>query len=232
MTTHKHSSVIPFAQILNGRLIDVSGFESGLIVDGVCPECSGSLVAKKGDQRVHHFAHYSKTNCVGALETCLHKAAKQVLVDSIQNGMAFFAPAYGNSLAEKYKYRAIDRPFVRVDCEKTVSIPGQHRRPDAIAEWEGGNLAIEICVTNPMDDDRIEFYEQAGLDCIEVDLSDLAKLFAKGKGLTLGDVENAVLRNPTNRQWKHRSEWLYATLKATGDLNAVPYFGKYTIGSV
>ena len=232
MTTHKQSSAVPFAQVSDGRLIDVSGFESGLITDGICPECSGSLIAKKGDQRVHHFAHYSKTNCVGALETCLHKAAKQVLVDSVKNGTSFFAPAYGNSRAEKYKYRAIDRPLLNVDCEKTVFIPGQHRRPDALAEREAGKLAIEVCVTNPMDEDRIHFYEQAGLDCIEINLSHLAKQFINGHGLLLAEVSDAVLRNPNIREWRCRAEWVCALIKADGSLDDVlPHFGKYTVGT-
>lgn len=232
MTAHKRSSAVPFALTADGRLIDVSGFESGLLTDGVCPECGELLVAKKGSQRIHHFAHHAKTNCVGALETSLHKAAKQVLVDAAKNGTAFFAPAYGNSLAEKYKYRAIDQPLLSVDCEKTVFIPGQHRRPDVLAEWEAGKLAIEVCVTNPMDEDRIHFYEQAGLDCIEISLAHLAKQFVNGHGLLLAEVSDAVLRNPEIREWRCRAEWVCALIKADGSLDDVlPHFGKYTVGT-
>lgn len=95
--------------------------------------------------------------------------------------------------------------------------------------WDAGNLAIEICVTNPMDDDRIRFYEQAGLDCIEINLAHLAKQFANGKGLVLSDVNHAVLRDPHIREWRCRPEWIFAMLKASGELDSVPYFGNYTV---
>lgn len=231
MFARKHLTTVPFALINDGRLADASHFESGLIADGVCPECKGVLVAKKGDRRIHHLAHYTRTSCIGGLETCLHKVAKQVLIDAVKAGTSFYTPAYNNAVGgRKIRYPELDLPLTYVDCEPTIFIPGEHRRPDALAVWERGKLAIEICVTNPMDDNRVSFYEQAGLDCIEIDLGHLAKQFASGMGLLLSDVSSAVLRDAKIREWKCRSEWIYALLEYENAIHAIPHFGKYTVG--
>lgn len=231
MRTHTRNSPIPFALTSDGRLVDVSAVDSGLIEEGACPACAGKLVAKKGMLRAHHFAHYSATNCAGALETALHKAAKQVLIDARMDGSAFYAPAFSGPVGRRRgKYPARHILMTQVECEASVFLPGELRRPDALVTWEGGKLAIEICVTNPVDDDRASFYERAGLDCIEIDLSHLAKQFSDGKSLQMPDVIDAVLSAPNTRKWVCRSEWIHEMLKAEGGLDQVPHFGKFTIG--
>lgn len=206
------ASPVPFALLSSGQLVDISSFESGVLTDGKCPECGGALVAKKGAKRAHHFAHYSITNCVGALETSLHLAAKQVLIDAAAEGKSFFTPAIGERWSEKRECPAIDLPLLAVECEKTLFLPYQHRRPDAVAKWARGTLAIEICVTNPVDDDRKLFFELAyfltGLECVEIDLGNLEKKFKKTKNLILDDVSEAVLRGHDLKKWVSRAEAL------------------------
>lgn len=231
MNTHKRNSPIPFALTSDGRLVDVSAVDSGLIEEATCPACEGKLVAKKGMLRSHHFAHYSATTCSGALETALHRAAKQVLIDAQRDGSAFYAPAFSGLVGRgRGKYPARHILMTQVEGEATVFLPGEHRRPDAVVTWEGGRLAVEICVTNPVDDDRASFYERAGLDCIEIDLSYLAKQFSDGKSLQIPEVSDAVLRAPNTRKWVCRSDWIHEMLKAEGGLDQVPHFGKFTIG--
>lgn len=231
-TPHNSVSLVPFALMADGQLADISAFNSGLVTGAVCPECKSALVARKGVSRVHHFAHYSKSDCAGGLETSLHIAAKQVLENAARKNLSFYAPEYANLVGETiHRYPSLDFPLKQVQCEVTVSVPGEHRRPDALAVWEPGKIAIEICVTNPMSEDRVYFYECAGLDCIEIDLGSVAKKFAKGSALSLSDIAHAVLRDPQTRTWKCRSEWIYAMLKNDGALGAIPHYGKYSIGS-
>lgn len=208
---------VPFALLPNGRLVDISNFDSGLLTNGKCPECGGSLVAKKGRERAHHFAHYSISTCVGSLETCLHLAGKQVLIDAVADGRLFFAPALAYPYPKK-KYPAIDLPLRAVDCEKNISLPGQHRRPDVIAEWQHGTLAIEICVTNPVDEERRHFYELKRLDCIEIDLSGFWKAFKKTKNLSLDDVAEAVLRGRDLKTWVCRADWVNTLVQQEPEL--------------
>ena len=222
MSEQTTASPVPFALLSNGRLVDISSFESGVLTDGKCPECGGALVAKKGAKRAHHFAHYSVTGCAGALETSLHLAAKQVLIDAVAEGRSFFAPAFGYSYSEKRKYPAIDLPLLSVECEKNVFLPGQHRRPDAIAEWAHGALAIEICVTNPVDDDRQHFYEIKRLDCVEIDLGSFKEKFQKTKKLILDDVAEAVLRGHDLKTWVCRADWVNALIQQEPELLSEP----------
>lgn len=71
--------LIPYAEYADGRLVfprEVApGAEAGLR----CPSCHAALLVKRGMVRRTHFAHFSSTSCEGALETVVHRMAKQVL---------------------------------------------------------------------------------------------------------------------------------------------------------
>ena len=58
----------------------------------VCPRCKVPLVAKRGNERVHHFAHDPGTlgGCGG--EGQLHTTAKRLLFDRIQKALSESAP--------------------------------------------------------------------------------------------------------------------------------------------
>ena len=63
----------------DGKLLKVSDVESGLKCGCICPACEHPLVAKKGELKVHHFAHHKSAECNKAIETSLHLAAKEIL---------------------------------------------------------------------------------------------------------------------------------------------------------
>ena len=63
----------------NGVITSISDVSSGLSCECICPACGAILVARKGTQRMHHFAHYKKKDCEYAYETSLHWAAKDIL---------------------------------------------------------------------------------------------------------------------------------------------------------
>ena len=56
----------------NGKAVRVSEVSRGLACECVCPGCGGQLVAKKGMQRAHHFAHANTVDCDGLGESALH----------------------------------------------------------------------------------------------------------------------------------------------------------------
>jgi hypothetical protein len=70
---------IPFAMDVAGHWRDVSEVERGLSCACSCPSCKGPVVAKKGDQRTHHFAHHDRRECRHALESSLFGMATQLL---------------------------------------------------------------------------------------------------------------------------------------------------------
>lgn len=70
--------LIPYG-LKDGVLIHVSKVKSGLACNCICPACHEKLVAKKGESRQDHFAHYSAEPCSNALESTLHILAKEIL---------------------------------------------------------------------------------------------------------------------------------------------------------
>lgn len=70
---------IPFALDRHGQWRDVGDVERGLACNCVCPECDGLVVAKKGEVRVHHFAHHDLRECRHALETSLFGMTAELL---------------------------------------------------------------------------------------------------------------------------------------------------------
>jgi hypothetical protein len=72
---------VTIAQNASGKMVDIADVPSGLSCNCVCACCGESLVARKGEVKQWHFAHKSGAECAGALETALHKAAKQVLLE-------------------------------------------------------------------------------------------------------------------------------------------------------
>ena len=63
----------------SGKAVHVSEVSRGLACGCVCPRCGGQLVAKKGTQRAHHFAHANTVNCDGLGESALHLACKEMI---------------------------------------------------------------------------------------------------------------------------------------------------------
>lgn len=59
-----------------------------------CPICSESVIAKKGQERQHHFAHTASTKCSANEETILHFNSKHFLAYCIRNNIevTFKAP--------------------------------------------------------------------------------------------------------------------------------------------
>ena len=65
----KHSNLI--YAVKDGKVIHISAVESGLSCGCTCPACGESLVAKKGQKMMHHFAHKSGSDCEYGYETSL-----------------------------------------------------------------------------------------------------------------------------------------------------------------
>lgn len=70
-TTASFSSGVPFAVDGNDMWRGVDSVERGKACGCFCAECHGPLIARKGDVRVHHFAHEDRKECRLALEASL-----------------------------------------------------------------------------------------------------------------------------------------------------------------
>ena len=66
---------LTYALNKEGDLVHIDGVPNGNECECFCPHCMSELCAKnEGVYKVHHFAHLNGADCVGAIESALHKA--------------------------------------------------------------------------------------------------------------------------------------------------------------
>ena len=73
----KHSKLI--YALKDGNIVSIDDVPSGKECGCVCPACGDELIARKGQKRMHHFAHRSNEDCEYGYESSLHLAAKDIL---------------------------------------------------------------------------------------------------------------------------------------------------------
>ena len=69
---------VPFG-LKAGALVEPHTLPSGKDSECLCPGCRDILVVRKGSKRAH-FAHFRKVPTENCVETALHQAAKQILM--------------------------------------------------------------------------------------------------------------------------------------------------------
>lgn len=170
--------------------VHIEAAKNGLKCNCMCPACQADLIARNnGKKRAQHFAHASGTACKWAGETDVHLMAKEIL--SQKKCLCF--PAYKG---EAHCVNLAMRDFESVTCEPFID----GKRPDCVCVWKDDdgheiNIWVEIKVTHPVDDDKLELIKAQGITCIEIDL----KQFANHHKLT-DDFEVAVLES-AERVW-------------------------------
>lgn len=80
MTQTKQKPYLTYALNMDGKLIHVDSVSTGLACKCFCPHCKSKLIAKNvGCREVHHFTHANGSDCIRAVESALHKMAKDIL---------------------------------------------------------------------------------------------------------------------------------------------------------
>lgn len=159
----------------------------GLACDCVCVACQSRLVARKGEIRIAHFAHYQDSDCPYATEAAIHWMAKQLIAE---RGRIFVPHRFLSKTVigkhavwkEQISVDVQAKGLVTIhDCQVEKNITGAsgddcYRRPDLIATLDGVPLAIEIRNTHPVDFEKEEWLERRGYSVLEIDVSDLTSL--------------------------------------------------------
>lgn len=138
------------------------GLERGLACGCTCPSCGTALVARQGDERVHHFAHHGQTAelCSYAAETELHIRAKALIEQRKQVNIPLHVASSDYVVYQLY-------PVTNVRLEQFHT----GKKPDLIVTINGFDYLIEIAVTHFTDADKQKVYRDNLLNAIEVDLS-------------------------------------------------------------
>lgn len=154
---------IPLTMALNkdNVLVEIDSVPNGKNCGCRCPYCKTSLIARNGGNiREHHFAHENDADCGHAVESALHKLAKEV----IEKEKSVCLPSY-------YK-EGFPTGFVTLHDVKVEEYDNQLKIiPDVEGLlYTGERLLIEILNTHEVDDKKRDIIISNNLKCIEIDV--------------------------------------------------------------
>ncbi len=151
----------------NGELTHIDQVESGEKCGCICPACQGTLIARKGEKKRHHFAHKTEENCSHGYETVLHLLAKEIL--SKASTLSIPPVVLNFPLKESLVlHNSIEIPVVSVELEQKY----HPIIPDVVVtSSKNQKLMVEIFVTHKIDEEKQQKIENIGISTIEIDLS-------------------------------------------------------------
>ena len=181
--------------IKDGNLTHISEVERGLKCGCVCPACHEVLIARKGKKMMHHFAHKSTENCAYGYETSLHLAAKEILAGTKK---IIIPGTYVKFYS--HKQTICLSKSTEVTIEK-VQLEHRFRNviPDVIIYVDGKPLFIEIFVTHPIDDEKLDKLKELGISTIEIDLSSI------DHSVTTEELSDILLKDNELKYWKYNA---------------------------
>lgn len=156
-----------FAMDTQNRITHISETERGLSCNCSCVVCGERMMAKKGGEREHHFAHESnKIACIINHETLLHQFAKRV----IQEAGGLVVPPCTNyrldSLITISKTSPSWLMLERIEEEKWLD----NMRPDLIGYSGDTPILIEVAYSSFVDTEKQAKLKERGLIALEINL--------------------------------------------------------------
>ena len=206
MTTH---SKLIYA-LKDGNIVSIDEVQSGKNCGCVCPACGDELIARKGEKRMHHFAHRSNEDCEYGYESSLHLAAKDILSRSEK---MVIPPVY-------VEFPQSGKPKELISKEREISIDDvelEKRFDDIIADIvvDSGDehFFIEIYVTHPIDDEKLKKLKEKKICTIEIDLSKIKR------DISVEELSDILLKSSDRKSWKYHavSEKWYQQFEKASD---------------
>lgn len=197
---------ISFGVHSSGRLLDATQAQRGLACDCTCPGCGERLLARQGEVKVAHFAHQSTTDCSGGLETALHRAAKQVIVDAQRLNL----PDVVMNVSKRHAIFGLFQADARIKDRQAWLIPDAReevplanlRADVAGTDTDMGQVAVEIRVTHEVGSNKAAQLVALRVPCVEIDVRDLI-----GRPLTLAILASEVVERIDNKTWVYHPRW-------------------------
>jgi hypothetical protein len=223
LTTLRKDIEIPYA-LRAGEIVHVSEVPRGLDCGCVCARCRDVLVARKGDFREHHFAHYSNSDCSGAAESLLHRLAKELLL----NAKSIALPAYSYRAKSK-RFGApvsITREIFAANrvCISSVAVEQSlgPNVPDLLLRSDEKDLILEIAVSHRVDRAKLRHIRRMKIPALELSLKAEDVLLARAELLQRLIEETSIkswLFHPAQRSVE--AEWVKARRKRPRQPRAV-----------
>lgn len=192
MTTH---SKLIYA-LKDGNIVNIDEVQSGKDCGCVCPACGNKLWARKGEQRMHHFAHEPHTHCEYGYESSLHLAAKDILSRSKK---MVIPPVY-------VEFPQSGKPKELISKERKIPIDDVELEkrfddiiPDIVVYSGDKYFFIEIYVTHPIDDEKLKKLKEKNISTIEIDLSKIKR------DISVEELSDILLKSSDRKSWKYNA---------------------------
>ena len=189
----------------DGVLTHISDVESGLKCGCLCAGCKGELIAKKGEIKVHHFAHVN-AECAHAYESMVHYICK----NAFKYFTRFKTPRYAHGLTRKDYLMSIS-PYVPA---KTINlslfeIAIEYKYKDIVADVallheQRPMLFIEVANTHLIDDSKLAKIKKYGIACFEAYVAYMPIDFTLSK-----DLNNELGLKIIRDYMESNSVWIY-----------------------
>ena len=195
---------IAFGMDQTNRVVHISEVERGRACDCRCPACSGPLMAVQGQVRQHHFRHAVEVACEGALESGIHLAAKQIIIERKELTLPKYVVTSARSYSKGRLHRTSEEPIPGGTVQKfdsvaaEVEVPGM--RADILAMIGDRPLMVEIRYRHPVDEEKRAKIVAANISAIEIDLSDVSVDEADWPTLW------SRINDPARILWLHNAE--------------------------
>lgn len=192
------STLLPYGLTKDERLVHVSEVVSGLACECVCPNCHGPLVARKGSERVHHFAHNNLICSDPAGESWRHILAKRVLETNASLTLPEVSAVIGGTRQVLMNARTL--PYT----DPKIEVPYEGLVADGVVTMSGRPLLVEFHVTHRSGEEKCARLREQDLATVEIDLSQFV--------LSMSHEDNVrVILHEAPRQWlwnRRREKWV------------------------
>lgn len=156
------NAYLTYALNKEGDLVHIDSVANGKACECFCPHCNSELCAKNGgtgEKMIHHFAHVSGADCVGAVESAMHIMAKNVMKEMLCIQLP------DRSDGTKGDLLKLDRVEIEFYDKET------RLRPDFIGYYGDKVIWIEFKRTHEVDKKKKGKIISANIDCVELDLN-------------------------------------------------------------
>lgn len=203
-----HSKLI--YALKDGNIVSIADVPSGKKCGCVCPACGDELIARKGQKRMHHFAHRSNEDCEYGYESSLHLAAKDILSRSekmVIPPVYVEFPQSGKPKQLLYPEKKISFDYVELEKRFNDIIP------DIVVYSGDKYFFIEIYVTHPIDDEKLKKLKEKKISTIEIDLS------KEKRDISVEELSDILLKTSPQKSWKYNavSEKWYQQFEKASD---------------
>jgi len=188
-TNENNNAELSFG-LKEGKLVSINDAEQGLNCECKCPYCDKKLVAKKGDIRKHHFAHYDGDDCHLGQETAIHLLAKDLIAKNKKLMLpASYVKVESNDIGGYTHESSCFEPGKVTQLENIeIEAPLEEYQPDLIAVTEDGKpIDIEVLVTHAVREEKAQKQFRSNRLMIEIDLSALSR------SSSINEIEQAVI---------------------------------------